>query len=71
MSVAVAPRVPEALAKRRSDCPLCPHKVEKGDPIKRPSLALDWMHADCAADYLEVYTDDEETGSPADGGWDG
>jgi hypothetical protein len=55
MTVALAPRPAEALARRGSDCPLCPRPIEKGDPIKKLSDALGWGHAECADDYFEVY----------------
>jgi hypothetical protein len=58
--MAAPPRPAEALATRESDCPLCPHPIHKGDPIKPTTLALGWAHTGCANDFFEVYPPEEK-----------
>jgi hypothetical protein len=55
VSVAVPTRPAEKLASRREPCPLCPHAIEKGDPIRPTTAALGWAHTECAEDYFDVY----------------
>lgn len=52
MTVATPTRIPTMPAKRESDCPLCPDRINTGAWIGK--VRPGWCHFRCAEQYLEA-----------------